>query len=424
MYFLQKYLLVFLLLGSQLAINPWLTTDVFEFPKLLVLIVGVGALTLVNLIDVMFHGARAIALRKIPREFFFLSLFFLAQILAYAFSTNRAISLAGAEMRFQGFLTQIHYILLAFNTFYFFSRWPSEKTRGIFNWILITLAIVCALALLPYVFPMTFPFYIFTPAFFADRVYSTFGNPNYLAAFLITALPFLILHAELRRKKPVIYWPFLILVFVTLFLTGSRSAWAAAIVGFLLSGILEAIKQKHFRTLITTFCVIAAMISAVALKNYIAPAIPQFERLSLDTQKSISINTRLNLWKAGLQLSLTRPFTGFGQDAIKGKIEPFIPEHLKANEVFFIDRTHSEFIDILLTTGIFGLIGYLGFFGLIFWKIFKNPLHEIAPAIALFTLFLFHAINFSTISSNALLYFLAGYLIANTQTKTHSHPQP
>lgn len=411
MYLLQKYILVFLLLGSQLVINPWLTSDVFEFPKLLVLIVGVGALTLVNIVDMAQHGAR-ISFHKIPREFFLLGLFLLAQILAYAFSTNRAISLAGAEMRFQGFLTQIHYILLAFNTFYFFSRWPSEKTRVIFNWILITLFAVCALALLPYAFPMTFPFYIFTPAFFADRVYSTLGNPNYLAAFLITALPFLIFHKGIKR---IIFWPFLALVLITLFLTGSRSAWLAAIVGFLLSGILEAIKQRHFRILITMFCVIAALFSAVALKNYIAPAIPQFERLSLDTQKSISISTRLNLWRAGFQLSLTRPFTGFGQDAIKGEIEPFIPEHLKANEVFFIDRTHSELIDILLTTGIFGLIGYIGFFGLIIWKAVKSAPKETAAMIALLTLFLFHAVNFSTISSNILLYFLAGYLIVQSR---------
>lgn len=416
----MKYFLVFLLLGSQLAINPWLTTDVFEFPKLLVLIVGVGALTLVNLIDMAFHGVRAIAFRKIPRAFFFLGLFLLAQILAYAFSTDRAVSLAGAEMRFQGFLTQIHYILLALNTFYFFARWPAEKTRGIFNWILITLFIVCAFALLPYAFPMTFPFYIFTPAFFADRVYSTFGNPNYLAAFLIMALPFLIFH---KRMKRIIFWPFLGLVLMTLFFTGSRSAWVASLAGFLFLGFFEFIKHKRVKILGITFLVIAALSVTATLKNYIAPALraPQFERLSLDTSRSISISTRLNLWRAGIQMSLQKPFTGFGQDAIKGAIEPFIPEHLKANEVFFIDRTHSELIDILLTTGIFGLIGYLGFFGLIFWKVLKNFSKEAPSITALLTLFLFHAVNFSTISSNVFLYFLAGYLISFPYRQNHTH---
>lgn len=420
MYFLQKYLLVFLLLGSQLAINPWLNTDVFEFPKLLVLIIGVGALTLVNIIDIMRRDAAQISFHRIPKEFFFLGLFLLAQILAYAFSTNRAISLAGAEMRFQGLLTQVHYILLALNTFYFFSRWPSEKTRGIFNWILIALFAVCALALLPYAFPMTFPFYIFTPAFFTDRVYGTLGNPNYLAAFLITALPFLIFYSRLKK---IIYWPFLALVLVTLFLTGSRSAWLASVAGFLILGLFEFIKHKRRKILAVTLLVITALGIGMISKNYLTPIVPQFERLSLDTQKSISISTRLNLWQAGLKMSLNRPLTGFGQDAIKGEIEPFIPEHLKANEVFFIDRTHNELIDILLTTGIFGLIGYLGFFGLILWKSTKMLLKEPAAITALLTLFLFHAVNFSTISSNMLIYFLAGYLVLfpHRQNNTHEH---
>jgi O-antigen ligase len=412
-----------LLLGSQLAINPWLSTDVFEFPKLLVLIVGVGALTLVNIIDVARHGLSRITFRKIPREFFFLGLFLLAQILAYVLSTDRGVSLAGADMRFQGFLTQVHYILLALNTFYFFARSPAEKTRGIFNWLLITLFLVCALALLPYAFPMTFPFYIFTPAFFSDRVFATFGNPNYLAAFLITALPFLILSRWLRPGMARFAMTgFLALVLVTLFLTGSRSAWLASLVGFLFLGFFQYIKHKRAKILGVTLLVIVALGATATLKNYIAPIIPQFERISLDTERSISISTRLHLWQAGLQSFLTRPFTGFGQDMLRGNIEPYVPEHLKANEVFFIDRTHSELIDILLTTGIFGLIGYLGFFGLIFWKEVRSGLKETAALTALFTLFLFHAVNFSTISSNVMLYFLAGYLLVQHHFSRKSGP--
>lgn len=431
-YFFQKYILVFLLVSTQFAINFRLTTDVFEFPKLLVLIVGVGLLTLLNVLDIFLNSPQIFRERfsfgKIPKEFWFLGLFFVTQIIAYIFSLSREISLLGADMRFQGFLTQIHYIFLVLNTFYFFSRWPFEKTRSVFRWLLVLLFAICAFALLPYVFPMTFPFYFFTPAFFGDRVFSTFGNPNYLAVFLIGVLPFLIFCMKFRQKCPFIYWSFLGFVFLTLFLTGSRSAWASALFVFLFFGVIFLLKKRQWKIFITAFFILLGVFLAAGLQNYFFSTIPQFSRLSFDTQKSFSIQTRFHLWKAGFRMSLDRPLTGFGQDTVRGNIEPYLPEYLKSNEVFFIDRVHSEPIDILVTTGIFGFIGYVGFFGLILFLStrlistsgFDFSFEYFASVIGIFSVFVFHTVNFSTISSNFILYFLAGYLLAKNSRDTFS----
>lgn len=423
-YFFQKYILVFLLFGSQLAINFRLTTDVFEFPKLLALIIGVGLLTFLNVLDIFLNSSqiflKKFSFGKIPKEFWFLGLFFVAQIIAYIFSLNRETSLLGADMRFQGFLIQIHYILLALNTFYFFSRWSFEKTRSVFRWLLILLFIVCVFALLPYVFPMTFPFYFFTPAFFSDRVFSTFGNPNYLAVFLIGTLPFLIFCTEFRGKHAFFYWFFLGLFFLTLFLTGSRSAWASALFIFLFFGVVFILKKRRWKIFITTFFILAGIFLLTGLQNYFSSTVPQFSRLSFDTPTSFSIGTRFYLWKSGIRMAFDRPFTGFGQDAVRNNIEPYLPQYLKSNEVFFIDRIHSEPIDILVSSGIFGFIGYVGFFGLILFLSIKLILTSnfnfspeyFASVAGIFSVSVFHAVNFSTISSNFILYFLAGYLIS------------
>jgi len=152
--------------------------------------------------------------------------------------------------------------------------------------------------------------------------------------------------------------------------------------------------------------------------------IPSLERLSVKSENLTSLKTRLSLWKAGTQLFLSRPLTGFGQDAIKNNIEPYLPDRLKANDVFYIDRTHSELIDILVTRGFFSFIGYVGFFLTILWKSIRRfalekSLDEYfsAATIALFTLLLFQSVNFSTITSNILLYFLGGYLLSIVPTK-------
>lgn len=416
-YQIQKWILVILLSSSALIFNPWLTTDVFEFPKVLIFLFATGLLTIINIIDLHLNGLPKTDFKNIKKELFCLGLLFITQATAYIFSTNQEISLMGEPLRFQGFLTNIQYIFLTLNCFYFFLKYPEEKTNNLFKWLIITLLIVCLLAIIPYFLPLTFPFYFFTPAFYFDRVYGTFGNPNYLAVFIIGALPFLIFLKNLRR---FFLYPAITLCLITLFLTGSRSAWISSIIAFIITAILIAIKTKSYKYLIICGSIILFSLSAISLKNQLTPIIPQFERLTLDTEKSTSIKTRIYLWKAGLKMSLARPLTGYGQDTIQEHIEPYLPEYLKENEEFFVDRTHSEFIDILVTIGFFGLFAYVTLLALILFKISKllQPHHQLPtsntlPAFtSLLSLTIFHGVNFSITSSNILLYFLLGYLLA------------
>ena len=419
-YTLQKWILVILLLSSALLFNPFINTDVFEFPKIIGLLACTGILTIVNIIDLYLNGlptATKTGLKHSKRELLCLFTIFLSQIIAYIFSTNSNVSLMGEPLRFQGLLTNTHYILLAVNTLYFFLRNPTEKTEKILNWLTIILIISCILAILPYFLPLTFPFYFFTPAFFFNRVYGTFGNPNYLAIFTIGTLPFLIFQKNIKR---LLLYPAIILCLITLFLTGSRSAWLSSILAFLIIGILQIIKKRSYKTFIITTIIIVLSISAISIKKYVSPIIPQFERLTLDTDKSTSIQTRLTLWKIGLQMSLSRPLTGYGQDMIQENIEPYLPEHLKRNDIFFVDRTHSEFIDILLSAGIFNLLAYICLLGLVIIKSAKTIIKP-AALTAILSLVIFHSVNFSITSSNILLYFLIGYLLAQNISVYSEH---
>ena len=95
MSYFEKFILAFLFLGTALFVNPLLTTDVFEFPKLLVLLIGVGGWTIFN---IFVNGE--FFLRKWPKAFLFLWLFFLASAVAFIWSEDRSIALLGTDMRF------------------------------------------------------------------------------------------------------------------------------------------------------------------------------------------------------------------------------------------------------------------------------------------------------------------------------------
>lgn len=411
------FALSFMLMGSALLVNPWSTTDIFEFPKLVLLIVLVGFLTITTFVDFSVHGAPKFS--KLPKEFIFIILLLAGEILAYVFSTNRGISLMGAPFRFQGFLTNIHYLLLLAVSYFFFLRNPREKTEGVFLWITVGLIASAIISLLPYALPpfTTSPLLWFHPSFFYDRVYGTFGNPNYFAAFIIAALPFLAVYIYAKKRWIAIFGMLsLILVLVTLFLTGARSAWIASAIGFLIWGIFRVVKKQGIVMLAVTLGIIFLAGGAMVFENRL-PSAP-LERLSIRSENLTSLKTRFALWQAGFKLFLAHPLTGVGQDAIKNNIEPYLPERLKANEVFFIDRTHSEFIDILATRGIFAFLGYVGFFLILLIKGARlllssavSDLRFAAVFFSLLSLLLFESVNFSTITSNILLAFLGGYLL-------------
>ncbi len=415
MSYFEKFILAFLFLGTALFVNPLLTTDVFEFPKLLVLLIGVGGWTIFN---IFVNGE--FFLRKWPKAFLFLWLFFLASAVAFIWSEDRSIALLGTDMRFQGFLTQFHYVLLAMNCFVFFRKYGLGETAKIFNWLNVALLLVCFFALVPFVSSW---FLIFDPRLFFGRLFGTFGNPNYLAAFLIAALPFYILFWSGKKKLLVnlVYFVGLILIIGVLFFTGTRSAWIACLAAFGFLGFLKFIKFRQMKLIGIVLSFIFLIGSAVFLQtNFGDRESETLDRLSLKSQSVQSLDTRIDLWQAGVEMFWQRPWFGYGQDSIQNHIDPYLPEYLEDNEVFYIDRTHSEFIDVLVTLGVFGFIGYFGFLFLAFWIGVRNYLRMDfgrrnlfeAVLVSFLALSLFHAVNFATITSNVLLYFFAVWFLS------------
>lgn len=413
MYYALNYILVFLILGSSLLVNPFLTSEFFEFPKFLLLLLGVGTFSLLCILDISFSKLKKF---KLPSKVisFSMILMLLANLLAFFFASNQNIALIGSPFRYQGLITNLHYLLLAAGSFYCLQKFPQIKLS---KWIILSLLLTCVVAVAPLLNISPY----FQPSTYGDRVFGTMGNPNYLASFIVATLPFLIFSRSMAIYLKI---PAILLVVFTLFWTGSRSAWIAITASLFFFAAFEVIRFKRWKLLIGALCTLLFIVSLVFYQGFFKSA--ALERFSIESDQLTSAETRGVLWVAGAHLIADKPITGYGQDLVRGNIEKYLPDYLKSNEVFYVDRTHSELIDIGVTTGIFGLLGYLGLLigslllglrELYFRKVTAAQSSLLPLLIGFSALSLYNLVNFSTISTNILLYIFVGWIAAFTVSR-------
>lgn len=422
---LQILSLGILITGAALLFIPPLEFDPHEYPKALFFIIMTAVLTILTLTHWILNNKKTslkFSIKHAPLEIKLIGLVFLAEILAFIFSQDRTFSLLGAPYRFQGLILELTVIACFLNAVYIFSKTETASHRRLFAWLLIATTIAAFLAILPYFIDIPW----FNLSDFQTRAFGTFGNPNYLAVFLIGAIPFFGLF--LNNKSQLIKTLIVISLFLSLaalILTGSRSAWIGLILSMLIAAIILIIKKRSYKILIIVLTTILVAAGIFVFQQF--HPIQSLTRLSLTEDNMGSLNTRIYLSEAGFKLWLEHPIFGSGQETIAGRIEPYLPEYLKGNYIFYIDRTHNEFLDILVTQGIAGFLAYVIFWGYLiinsikyyirskFTEKITNKFTEKAllfSIISILAIHIYYFMNFTTVSGNILLYLFAGYLAA------------
>lgn len=416
---IQSAVLAVAIWAAALLFVPQFWEDPFEYPKAIFFIVCTGILTIMSVARAIMVGHRPTWKTLSIEVKIFLGVV-IAELLAFAFSVDRSMSLQGAPYRFQGLIAQLVIAAYLLNVVSIFRSFTETDRRRFFGWLLGSAMVASVVSLLPF-YP-EFPY--FNLLSFSNRVFGTFGNPNYLAVFLIGLMPFLGLFFRSKsRTVQAIASLSAAVMTVVLFLTGCRSAWIGLIIGLVVVATLKAIKRRSFKLLIT-MGLIMICIGGVFFYQRIHET-KVFHRLSLTEDNVGSVNTRIFLQEAGLKLFTERPIFGSGQETIAGRIEPYLPEYLKANDIFYIDRTHNEFLDILVMQGVVGFIPLMAFWivliihAMLYYlrKKFKKT-EEDREEIILYVLagvlgiLAYYGMNFATVSANMLLYLLAGYLVA------------
>jgi O-antigen ligase len=284
------------------------------------------------------------------------------------------------------------------------------------------------------------------------RVFATFGQPNWLAAYLIMLLPVSFV-LSLKKYKNIAFTLYFmggtLLFLITLLFTKSRSGFLGAGVGMaLVVGILlwKLWRQKEFLTFISASknkLLVLTIGTLVVVAAVGTPYTPQLSSLlntspvpsidqtvtpvvnRLDIGGTDSGDIRKIVWQGAIKVWQRYPLFGSGLETFAYSYYQDRPlEHNYVSEWDFLyNKAHNEFLNFLATTGVVGLLSYVTVLGYFLWYTFKKILlsqtrHStyILSAVigGVVALSISNFFGFSTVMVTVLMYVYFGLVVVIT----------
>jgi len=290
-----------------------------------------------------------------------------------------------------------------------------------------------------------------------NRVFSTLGQPNWLAAYLLMLIPIsmtLSLSKNISKKLSHLCYLTSSLYFLTLLYTKSRSGLAGFTVTFTLFCALILLKKglKKFPIKKILFQSSVFGLTLLFVGSYLTPSIKQILNQSSSNQPaaptvqtdqplgapaitlggSKSSDIRKVVWQGAIDVWRHYPIFGSGVETFAYSYYNFRPiEHNYLSEWDYLyNKAHNEFLNFLATTGAVGLAAYLL---IILWfttwtlkHLKSDPSHLLAALLAGFAgLAVSNFFGFSVVPV-ALFFFLWPALAFNLskQPATATPPTP
>ena len=416
---------------TPLVLWPY-TSELFEFNKMIFvyiltcLIAATWAIRIILKKKVIFRRT----LLDIP-----LLIFLGSQILSTIFSIDHRTSLLGYYSRFNGgLLSTICYLLLYWA---FVSNMDRKKTLYAIRYTLYASVLVCVIAFLEH-FGINATCKLmgqgWTSCWVQDvqnRVFSTLGQPNWLATWIVAIIPFTLYQIlDSKKIKRVLLYLLSLLLFTTLLFTKSRSA----LLGFIFADLIfwgwVLIKNKK-QFLVQTIILNSLFIALFFVFNPTGPARIATQSVAggpaLEVGGTESGTIRKIVWKGAAQIWLHYPITGSGVETFAFSYYKFRPvEHNLVSEWDFLyNKAHNEYLNLAATTGTFGILSYLCLIGVIFFVFLRKPdIFSISLASGFTGLLISNFFGFSTVSTQLQFFLFPAIAIAlgvqSTQYKVPS----
>ena len=349
------------------------TSELFEFNK----IVWVYAITIVIVSSwlIKMVSERKIIFRRTILDYPLL-IFLGAQLISMFFSIDIHTSFWGYYSRFHGgFLSSLSYSLLYWA---YVSNMNFSKTKKTIHIILVS-------AILVSIYGVLERFGIDKHIWVQDvqnRVFSTLGQPNWLAAWLTTLIPItwaLIISKGRKYKYHQGLLGIFSLFFLTLLYTRSRSGILGFAASYFTFWASYYLLNKNFKTILKPFLqitfiaiVITSVVGTPWTPNlnslFNKPDIAESELTSAPIGPALEIGgtesgeIRKIVWKGAINIWKNYPIFGSGVETFAYSYYNFRPvEHNLVSEWDFLyNKAHNEYLNFLATTGIVGFLSYLG----------------------------------------------------------------
>lgn len=241
-------------------------------------------------------------------------------------------SFAGNYFRNDGLFTFLHFVLLFFFLQVYLKKdWIEKSIKA----IAASGVILSILSISIWVLINIFRKYGIE-TWVDDSIGLTFGNPNFLTGYLLLTL----------SLSPSISWIFIILA---IFLT---KAWIGLV------GVIAFLAFKT-RPLVFLGVIIVILLFSFFQKDLI--------RNQFDTLFANSAESRERIYAKGLLAYSKRPLLGYGWSNFDYAFASVDwPIHFE-NDVY-VDKAHSSILEVMVATGLFGLVVYLA----IIFKVIKK----------------------------------------------------
>jgi len=265
-----------------------------------------------------------------------------------------------------GLLRRISYLGVFLVTVFEFNR--EDDFKRILNWVLASCALVVVYGFIQ-IFGLDW--HIWKGAF--AGTFSTFGNPNFYAAWIVLVLPLVLSRLMIERKW---YYAALALgILINIYYTGTKGSWVGLGVEFsifiilstlyLIKGNPKKLKKVAVGMTLAILIVVSAGVTWFSVKRI------------------TSIRFRLFTWGATMKMISEPIFVSPLKAVILGHgIETFklVYPSYRRPEIFHIegkhntetDHAHNEFMEVFYDEGIIGLTIFLWLMVSIFYGAFKR----------------------------------------------------
>ncbi len=352
---------------TPLLFSP-LSHELFEFPKMVwvyfLAILGLGLLFGKSLTQ----SKLTIAVHPLSRP---LVIYSLVLVVSTILSIDLYTSIMGYYSRFHGGLASLAaYVVLFYLALIYLLPPDSRRQRTaklVWSWVMSSI-VISAWAVAEH-FGFSPSCWLLRGELNADcwvqdvqaRVFATFGQPNWLAAYLLTSIPLSLglLVVSAQKYLQFVAWLGLTLGYAALWYTYSRSGWIGLVAaGVTLLPWAWRIPYRRLWPWLGLVVVVCGLVSLSSIQMASQRTSTALESGNLDSSTG---QIRLLVWQGSLETALAYPVFGSGPETFPYSFLAHRPAGLNQTTEwnFLYNKAHNEVLQYAVTTGVVGLVAWL-----------------------------------------------------------------
>ncbi len=218
------------------------------------------------------------------------------------------------------------------------------------------------------------------------RIDATFGNPIYLAAYMLFNVFFaaMLLMRVIEKKDKgermpyiLLYGAAIIIDTIVLLLTGTRGTIVGLVGGAFVAALLYfafSHSVKHAWRVVVGIIAVVVIASGslyMARDTEFVKGVAFLQRLASISIFEGTVKARFMNWGMAWQGVKERPVLGWGQENYAIVFDKYYDPNMYANEPWF-DRVHNIIFDWLVAAGFVGLLSYLSIFAAMWFAVWRT----------------------------------------------------